>query len=82
MATLTLREFDNEMLDTLKQATGERTYSSAIRTAAKAYPQHVSTIQDQRARIEELEKELALVKRKVSGFVEGLRFMSDNFNSK
>ena len=81
MATLTLRDFDNETLDCLKQATGERTYSSALKTAAEAYPHHVATIRTQQDRIDELEKQLSLVNRKMAGFVNGLRFMTDNFGS-
>ena len=81
MATLTLRDFSNETLDELKQATGEKTYSSALRMAAEAYPQHVGTIQTQQARIDELEKELSLVRRKVAGFAEGLRFLTENFSA-
>jgi hypothetical protein len=81
MATLTLRDFDNEALDNLKQATGDRTYSGALRTAAEAYPHHVGTIRAQQTRIDELEKELSLVKRKVASFAEGLRFLTDTFDT-
>ena len=79
MANLTLRDFDDEMLHRLKQVTGEKTHSSALRTAAKAYPEHVGTIRTQQDRIAELEKELSLVKRKVAGFAEGLRFLTETF---
>lgn len=80
MATLTLRNFDDDMLNHLKQATDEKMCSSALRMAAAAYPKHVEIIRSQQARIEELEKELGLVNHKIAGFVDGLRFMTDNFN--